>query len=187
MNTSLNLPPIVVATDDYSRLMGTARSLADQQHPLASPLLGELLRAQLCPPDRLPTDVVSLDRFVRYRRAGEETSEYRALIHPDDRMWSPTEVSILTPLGLSLLGLKVGDRMPLLRSGGVPGEWVDVEALGPLVTGGVVPRGLGHRWPTSRVARGGYLIQVLLRYPLAQSKKLGSVLRDALSGALSRC
>ena len=34
------------------------------------------------------------------------------LIHPDDCMWPPAELSVLTPAGLSLLGLRAGHRMP---------------------------------------------------------------------------
>ena len=57
MSAGLSLPPITVATDDYGCLMPLAKTLADQSHPLASPLLLELLRAELCEPDALPHDV----------------------------------------------------------------------------------------------------------------------------------
>jgi regulator of nucleoside diphosphate kinase len=77
-----------------------------------------------------------MDRFVTYKLAGERSSEYRALIHPDDRMWPPAEVSILTPLGISLLGLKVGDRVPLPGLRDNRGRWMEVEGTGPREAGG---------------------------------------------------
>ena len=86
MNNVLNLPPITVPAHDHSRLMRTAQELAEQGHPLAAPLLQELHRATVCPASELPGDVVTLDTFVTYRMAGEDTPDKRMLIHPDDRM-----------------------------------------------------------------------------------------------------
>lgn len=136
---SANLPSIIVTARDYRRLMHTAECLAKQAHPLAAPLLRELRRASLCEPDRLPDDVIALDTFVTYRILGEDTPEKRMLIHPDDRMWPPAEVSVLTPVGLSLLGLRIGDRMPLLGSD--ERLAVRIEAVGPRVTGAFMPVG----------------------------------------------
>jgi regulator of nucleoside diphosphate kinase len=84
--------------------------------------------------------VVTLDTFVTYRIGGEDTLERRMLIHPDDRMWPPAELSVLTPVGLSLLGLRAGDRMPLIGSD----ELLDVcvEAVGPRVVGAFAPVGI---------------------------------------------
>jgi regulator of nucleoside diphosphate kinase len=119
--------------------MRTAQELAEQVHPLASPLLRVLHRAILCSLDRLPDDVVTLDTFVTYRLADGGHVERRALVHPEDGMWSPAAVSVLTPLGLSLLGLRPGDRMPLVGSDGPMDTWVEVEDVGPRVSGAFVP------------------------------------------------
>jgi regulator of nucleoside diphosphate kinase len=136
------LPPVMVTPHEHNRLMRTAQSLTEQAHPFAPPLLRELRRAILCSPDRLPDDVVTLDTFVTYRLADGGRAERRALIHPEDCMWPPAELSVLTPLGLSLLGLRCGDRMPLIGADGPMDEWVEVEAVGPRVTGAFVPVGL---------------------------------------------
>jgi regulator of nucleoside diphosphate kinase len=48
-------------------------------------------------------------------------------------------VSVLTPIGLSLLGLRVGNSMPLLGAGGPPDACVEVEAVGPRVVGSFRP------------------------------------------------
>ncbi|MXQ10531.1 transcription elongation factor [Microvirga makkahensis] len=139
MNNVLHLPPIMVPAHDYSRLMRAAQELAEQGHPLAAPLLQELHRATVCTADELPDDVVALDTFVTYRMSGDDTSDKRMLIHPDDRMWPPAELSILTPVGLALLGLRAGHRMPVIGSSGPPDACVEVEAVGPRVTGAFVP------------------------------------------------
>ncbi len=134
-----HLPSIVVTARDHRRLMHTAERLAEQAHPLAAPLMRELRRATLRAPDEVPDDVVTLDTFVTYRLAGEGAPDKRMLIHPDDRMWPLAELSVLTPVGLALLGLRVGDRMPLIGSD-EPLE-VCVEAVGPRVDGAFVPVG----------------------------------------------
>jgi regulator of nucleoside diphosphate kinase len=152
MNDVLNLPPITVPARDYSRLMRTARELAEHCHPLAAPLLEELRRASVCTADELPDDVVTLDTFVTYRMAGEDTPDKRMLIHPDDRMWPPAELSILTPVGLALLGLRAGYRMPVIGSDGSLDGCIEVESVGPRVTGAFAPLGstppdrTGTRW-----------------------------------------
>jgi regulator of nucleoside diphosphate kinase len=141
MNDVLNLPPITVPARDYRRLMRTARELAEQGHPLAAPLLQELHRAAVCTADEIPDDIVTLDTFVTYRMGGEDTPDKRMLIHPDDRMWPPAELSILTPVGLALLGLRAGYRMPVIGCDGSPEGCVEVESVGPRVTGAILPLG----------------------------------------------
>lgn len=135
----VRLPPVMVTPHDHQRLMRTAQELAEQAHPFASPLLRALHRAILCSVDRFPDNVVTLNMFVTYRLADGGHVEKRALIHPEDRMWPPAEVSVLTPLGLSLLGLRPRDRMPLVRLGGPIDACVEVMDVGPRVTGGFVP------------------------------------------------
>ncbi|MBM1173520.1 GreA/GreB family elongation factor [Microvirga arabica] len=152
MNDFLKLPPITVPARDYSRLMRTARELAEQCHPLAAPLLQELHRATVCTADELPADVVTLDTFVTYRMGGQDTPDKRMLIHPDDHMWPPAELSVLSPVGLSLLGLRAGHRIPVIGSALASDACVEVEAVGPRVTGAFVPfgtappDGTGTRW-----------------------------------------
>ena len=118
-----------------------AECLAEQAHPLAAPLMRELRRATLRAPDEVPDDVITLDTFVTYRLTGDSNPEKRMLIHPDDRMWPPAELSVLTPVGLSLLGLRAGDRMPVIGADGAADSCVEVEAVGPRVTGAFVPLG----------------------------------------------
>ncbi|EIM26790.1 GreA/GreB family elongation factor [Microvirga lotononidis] len=134
-----SLPPVMMTHKDHRRLMRTARELAEQVHPLASPLRRELDRATLHAPDQLPDDVVTLDRFVTYRLADGGRVERRALILSEDGMWPHAEVSVLTPVGLSLLGLRPGDRMPVIGSDGPMDAWVEVEGVGLRVTGGLMP------------------------------------------------
>jgi hypothetical protein len=49
------------------------------------------------------------------------------LVHPEDLRWPGAELSVLTPLGIALLGLRVGDRMPFRTSRDGPWHEVVVE------------------------------------------------------------
>ncbi len=113
---------------------------AEQSHPLAAAFFGELGRAELCDPEAIREDTVSLDRFVTYRIMDSQTSERRLLIHPEDQMWPPAEVSVATPLGITLLGLSAGDRIPVVGTGLREPPWVEVVAIGPAASGGLARR-----------------------------------------------
>lgn len=135
-----DLPPIVIPAGDLNRLHAMACSLAEQSHPLAAPLLQELCRAELRDPDTVPEDTVALDRFVTYRAVGSDRLERGLLVHPDDGMWPPAEISVATPLGITLLGLSTGDRMPMIGSGLSEPGWVEVVAVGSSAKGGIARR-----------------------------------------------
>lgn len=135
-----DLPPVVIPAGDHDRLQAIARSLAEESHPLAHPLLQELGRAELRESDDIFGDTVSLDRFVTYRTGGSERPERRLLIHPEDRMWPPAELSVATPLGITLLGLSAGDRMPVLGSDLRAPPWVEVLSVGRAATSGIARR-----------------------------------------------
>ncbi len=129
MNTQQHLPPITLATNDYNRLLFTAMIRRDLDRRKASFLLEELRRAKICHPAALPEDVVSTNCRVIYRKDDETKSHTHLLVHPNDLIWPGAEISVATPLGTALLGLKVGDRMPFLDDDGEFHE-VYVEGIG---------------------------------------------------------
>ena len=46
------------------------------------------------------------------------------LVYPEDMLWPGAELSVTTPLGIALLGWRVGDRMPFKAS--LDGLWHEV-------------------------------------------------------------
>ena len=126
MNTNIDLPQVTIATHDYNRLMSVA-ALENKRHkPHRQFLMSELRRASLCHPDALPDDVVSTNAKVTYRIDGGRPTAH-VLVHPQDLLWPGAELSVLTPLGTALLGLRVGDRMPFRTSHDGPVHEVVVE------------------------------------------------------------
>jgi regulator of nucleoside diphosphate kinase len=126
MNTAVDLPQVTIATHDYNRLMSIAAMENHQRRPHRQFLMSELRRASLCHPDALPDDVVSTNAKVTYRIDGGRPMAH-VLVHPQDLLWPGAELSVLTPLGIALLGLRVGDRMPFRTSRDGPWHEVVVE------------------------------------------------------------
>ncbi len=130
MNAYYDLPPIMLATSDYNDLLITAVFSSRSAEPNAGFLLSELMRASVCHPDDLPDDVVSTNCHVIYRIGGKPERHARLLVHPKDLLFPGAELSVTTPLGTALLGLRVGDRMRYGASDGRPGHEVIVEGIG---------------------------------------------------------
>ena len=63
----------------------------------------------------LPEDVVSTNCRVIYRIDDEPKSRAHLLVHPEDLIWTGAEISVTTPLGTALLGLRIGDRMSFVE------------------------------------------------------------------------
>lgn len=129
MTTQQSLPAITLATNDYNRLLFTAMLRQDLGRRKPNFLLEELRRAKVCHPAALPEDVVSTNCRVIYRIDDEPKSRAHLLVHPDDLIWPGAELSVSTPLGTALLGLRVGDRMPFSDEEGHLHE-VYVEGIG---------------------------------------------------------
>lgn len=144
MNAQDSLPPITLAANDYNRLLFTAMFRQKPGRPKANFLLEELRRAKICHPAALPEDVVSTNCRVIYRVDDEPKSRAHLLVHPDDLVWPGAEISVATPLGTALLGLRVGDRMPFLDEDGETHEvWVEGIGLRFLDDGSTVTRAPG--------------------------------------------
>jgi regulator of nucleoside diphosphate kinase len=128
MSTQHELPPITLAANDYNRLLFTAMFRQKQNRRTSDFLLNELRRAKVCHPSALPEDVVSTNCRVIFRIDDEPKSRAHLLVHPDDLISPGTEISVTTPLGTALLGLRIGDRMPFVDEGTV--HEVVVEGIG---------------------------------------------------------
>ncbi|CAO4181286.1 GreA/GreB family elongation factor [Methylorubrum populi] len=130
MHAVHELPPITVTTLDFDRLVVFGLDAYLRGDRQADFLLSELKRATVCPPRALPGEVVSVHRWVRYRLDEEPTVRGQLLVHPVDLSDMPDGLSVASPLGTALLGLRVGDRMPFHIDG--TGTWhvVKVEGIG---------------------------------------------------------
>ena len=129
MNAQHRLPPITIATCDYNRLLFTATIQQRHNRHASDFLLNELRRATVCHPAALPEDIVSTNCRVIFRIDDEPKSRAHLLVHPEDLIWPGAEISVTTPLGTALLGLRVGDSMSFVEADGTT-HAVFVEGIG---------------------------------------------------------
>jgi transcription elongation GreA/GreB family factor len=127
MNGNVRLPSIIIGTHDYYRLTGAAEIGRQHGNDDAEFLLTELGRAVITHPDSMPDDVVSINSRVTYRLNDDPAIHTRVLVHAGDVSWPSAELSVMTPLGTALLGLRVGDRMPFQTSDGQQHEALVVD------------------------------------------------------------
>lgn len=119
--TSLNdfnlQPQITVCEDDHRKLLTLAMAGIGHSADAADDLLYELERAQIQPASAIEPDVVRMGSRVRYRLHGSGEREVH-LVYPADADISRGKVSVLTPVGTALLGLRTGQSITLFSRDG---------------------------------------------------------------------
>ena len=101
-------PKIVINADDLARLDGLAEGAMQRNPVLADRLLEELGRARVVAAEKMPTSVVAIGSRVTYR--DETTGQVKSvtLVYPEAADISRQRVSVMTPIGVALLGLAEG-------------------------------------------------------------------------------
>lgn len=130
MDRASALPRIAIHSHDYNRLVVSAELARRLGSPHARFLLAELRRADLCRYEDLPSDVISMGSRVTYRLPTVAQALTRTLVFDHEADRYPGRLSVATPEGTALLGLRVGDRMPFETLDGQASE-VIVERVEP--------------------------------------------------------
>ena len=104
-------PAIVLGQDQARRLAGLAEQALDRAPDIAGRLYDEIERAQLVVDDELPDDVVAMEKEIDF--VDESSGQRRTvrLVWPADADIANGRVSILTPVGTGLIGLRKGDAI----------------------------------------------------------------------------
>ncbi len=102
-------PDIAIPQSDHMRLLRLAETLARRNADLASQLFQELERAEILPDDTTRA-IVRMGSTLDYEAGGKETRTV-TLVFPHDEDISAGRVSVLTPVGVALIGLGVGHEM----------------------------------------------------------------------------
>ncbi len=110
------LPKIVVAEADHVRLTQLANGLLDRRPELVEPLLTELERAKVAR-NGAPKGTVQMGSTVEYQIRGG-ISRRMTLVYPIEADIERAKISILTPIGTSLLGLSAGQSIKFLSNDG---------------------------------------------------------------------
>jgi regulator of nucleoside diphosphate kinase len=100
------------------RLETLLDSLPAAQAGTREALLEELARADLVEPQDMPSDVVTMNSRVRFVLDNASDEFDMSLAYPKDVNGAADKLSVLTPVGNALLGLKVGDSIDWTRPDG---------------------------------------------------------------------
>jgi len=103
-------PAITMTRSDHERLSRLAESHLDRNAEVAEELLTELDRARIVDDGRLPENVVRMGSTLRFTSdLGEDRRV--TLVFPGEADIQAGKISILTPIGVALLGLSVGQSI----------------------------------------------------------------------------
>lgn len=112
-------PDLFITRSHYKHLKKVVAEAFRNGDRVAPFLSAEVRRAELCDDQTLPADRVVPNCQVSYRLDWGPATPYRTLVYPEDWYDEATQISLLSPVGTALLGLRKGDQMPvfLLESG----------------------------------------------------------------------
>jgi regulator of nucleoside diphosphate kinase len=103
-------PALVLGKTDHAKLQALGEAGLDRNADLAEILLTELDRAKVVADDKLPEGVVRMGSRVTYETdAGQQTSV--TLVYPVDADIEAGRISVMTPIGTALIGLKKGQSI----------------------------------------------------------------------------
>ncbi len=94
--------------DHLKSIVSEAYSAEQQYAPL---LDAELRRAVIC--EKLPKHVVTPGSIVRYQIDWGAFTPARKLVAPQDFTSESTQISLLSPIGIALLGMRRGDTVQI--------------------------------------------------------------------------
>jgi len=103
-------PPITLTANDYERLSLLARAAATRMPDWVSVLTEELERAEILADGR-PEQTVCMGSEVQFRDDSTGKIQTVTLVYPDEADISHRRISVLTPVGTALIGLRVGDSI----------------------------------------------------------------------------
>jgi regulator of nucleoside diphosphate kinase len=107
-----NLPALMVTDRDYEKLISFIDRHSTAMPRVARFLEQELERAELVPSRNIPSDVVTMNSRLLFRTTADGLSRAVTLVYPAEADLLAGRLSIMTPAGVALLGLRAGQSMP---------------------------------------------------------------------------
>lgn len=104
-------PPIDMIDSEAERLAGLALSVERRFPAVSALLLRETERARLHSAAAISPDTVTMGSTVEFVDDGNGTRRTVTLVYPPDADISRGRISILTPVGAALIGLRTGQSI----------------------------------------------------------------------------
>ena len=107
-----HLKPIITLTaSDHEQLSGLVRAAMNNMPDVASGLAYEIDRAHVMAKGAHPVDAVSMGSGVKFRDETSGKIQKVFLVYPGQADISKDKISVLTPIGTALIGLRVGSSI----------------------------------------------------------------------------
>ena len=107
---SQRLPKISISRGDYERLTRLGSAMLERIPDVAEELLSELERAKVVPDKRMLSSIIRMGSTLEFR-SGDGQQRHVTLVYPGDADIERGRVSILTPIGVALIGLSDGQSI----------------------------------------------------------------------------
>jgi regulator of nucleoside diphosphate kinase len=108
MTHEVDKPRIILSTEDYERLAALAHAARNRMPDLAAGLAEEIGRADVLTKGRHPQHVVCMNSEVEFRDDTTGKVQKVTLVYPNEADISKRQISVLTPVGTALIGLREG-------------------------------------------------------------------------------
>jgi regulator of nucleoside diphosphate kinase len=115
-------PRVVLPQSHQKPLRRLVAEAFRHRNRLAPFLSAEVRRALFCEDTFLPKDVVVPGSSVSYRLNWQDPTPLRPLVYPNEFHDEAKQISLLSPIGVALLGLRAGDGMPVF----IPGDGINI-------------------------------------------------------------
>lgn len=104
-------PPIHMIDTEADALTSLAMSIEERLPQVSELLLGEITRATTHRAEKIPADVVTMYATVEFIDDASGSGRTVQLVYPKEADISAGRISILTPVGAGLIGLREGQSI----------------------------------------------------------------------------
>jgi regulator of nucleoside diphosphate kinase len=111
MTAGRTKPTIILSAEDYERLSTLAHAARKRMPDLADELADEIGRAHVLAKGKHPQQIVCMNSEVEFRDDTTGKVQIVTLVYPEDADISQRKVSVLTPVGTALIGLRTGQSI----------------------------------------------------------------------------
>ncbi len=110
MTAKAPLPEITISEETMPILEKLAEGLEHRNADLAAHFFDELARARILPATDMPGDAVGIGSQVNFRDDTTGKEQSITLVLPEHADIAAGRVSVATPIGIALIGLRAGAR-----------------------------------------------------------------------------
>lgn len=107
-SASTRLPKIHLDKTLVGRLEALAASVMRRSPEVGERLIDEIARAKLVAPNKMRDDVITIGSVVTYRDLDMARTHTVSVVYPENANIEEGRISVLTPVGVALLGLSPG-------------------------------------------------------------------------------